>query len=218
MKTEIFQTLMTETEGILNFRPLSYVSSDNNDEKALTPEHFNLVRPHLALAPLTAKLKLFRKKNFDYTQTLMDHFRKVHQRQYTSDLISRAKWREKSKQLKAGDLDWILNEFTPRGIWLLGRITRCHSGAERLPRQFDIHTARGALTRPLVKFSRVIDEEELIDTRSAATKPIKFQTLLQLSPNDSPSHLPETSFSTINKLFNFLSLFERIVYFDKNSN
>ena len=104
LKAETFQKIVTETEGILNSRPITYVSSDNNDEEALTPNHFILRRRHLALAPLTSKLKTFRKKDFNYTQTLLDHFWKRLQREYTSDLISRAKWREQSKQLRVGDL------------------------------------------------------------------------------------------------------------------
>ena len=170
LKAETFQTIVTETEGILNSRPITYGSSDNNDEEALTPNHFILRRPHLALAPLTSKLKTFRKKDFNYTQTLLDHFWKRLQREYTSDLISRAKWREQSKQLRVGDLVWIPNEFT-RGIWPLGRITKCQYGADEIPRSFDIHTATGTLTRPAVKLSRVIDEEEAEITRSAATNP-----------------------------------------------
>ena len=96
-----FPNSVTKTEGILNSRPITYVYSDSNDEEALTPNHFILRRPHLALAPLTAKLKTFRKNDFNYTQTLLDHFWKRLQRAYTSDLISRAEWREESKQHKA---------------------------------------------------------------------------------------------------------------------
>ena len=73
-KAETFQTIVTELEGILNSRPITYVSSDNNDEDAITPNYFILRRPHLALAPLTAKLKSFRKKDFIYNQTFFDHF------------------------------------------------------------------------------------------------------------------------------------------------
>ena len=75
------------------------------------------------------------------------------------------------KTTQSGDLVWILNEFTPRGIWPLGRIIKCHYGADEKPRSFDIHTATGTLTRPAVKLSRVIDEEEADITRSAATNP-----------------------------------------------
>ena len=51
LKAETFQTIVTETEGILNSRPITYVSSVNNDEEAPTPKHFILRQPHLALAP-----------------------------------------------------------------------------------------------------------------------------------------------------------------------
>ena len=47
LKAETFQTIVTETEDIVNSRPISYVSSDNNNEKALITNHFNLRRPHL---------------------------------------------------------------------------------------------------------------------------------------------------------------------------
>ena len=72
---------------------------------------------------------------------------------------------------QSGDLVWTLNEFTPRGIWPLGRIMKCHYGAHGIPISFDIHTATGTLTRPVVKLSRVIDEEELINSRNVATDP-----------------------------------------------
>ena len=172
LKAETFQTIVTETEDIVNSRPISYVSSDNNSEKALITNHFILRWPHLALAPLTAKWKTFRKKDFNYTQTLFDHFWKRLRRECTSDLISRAKWREQSKKLKVGDLVRILNEFSPTGIWPFGRITKCHYGADGIPRLFEIHTATGTLTRPAVRLSRVIDEEQLINARSVATNPI----------------------------------------------
>ena len=43
--------------------------------------------------------------------------------------------------------------------------------SQRNTRLFDIHTATGTLTRPALKLSRVIDEEELINTMNAATNP-----------------------------------------------
>ena len=172
MKAEIFQTIVTETEGILNSRPITWVSSDNNAEEALTDNHFFLRRPHLALTLLTAKLKTFRTTDFNYTQKLLDRLWKRIQSEITSDLICRANWGAQSIQLKAGDHVWILNEFTPRGNWPLGWIKKFHYGADGIPRSFDIHTATGTLTRPAVKLSRITNEKELINTRGAATYPI----------------------------------------------
>ena len=71
LKAEVFQTIVAETEGLLNSRPTTYVSSDTNDEEALTPNHFLLRRPYSPLAQLTST---FSKTEFSYTQTLLDNF------------------------------------------------------------------------------------------------------------------------------------------------
>ena len=117
LKAEVFQTIVAETEGLLNSIPITYVSSDTNNEEALTPNHFLLRRPYSPLAPLTSTSRTFTKKEFSYTQILLNHFWKRLQKESTSDLISRPKWRTESEQLKEGDLVWLLHEFTPRVIW-----------------------------------------------------------------------------------------------------
>ena len=89
LKAEIFQTVVAETEGLLKSRPITYVSSDTNDEEALTPNRFLLRRPYSPLAPLTSTNRTFSKKEFSYSQTLLDHFWKLLQKEYISDLISR---------------------------------------------------------------------------------------------------------------------------------
>ena len=89
LKAEVFQTIVSEIEGLLNSRPITYVSSDTNDEEALTPNHFLLRRPYSPLAPLTSTSRTFSKNEFPYTQTLLDHFWKRLQTEYTSDLFSR---------------------------------------------------------------------------------------------------------------------------------
>ena len=74
LKAKVFQTIVAETERLLNSRPITNVSSDTNDEEALTSNHFLLRRPYSPLAPLTSTSRTFSKKEFCYTQTLHDHF------------------------------------------------------------------------------------------------------------------------------------------------
>ena len=156
LKAEVFQTIVAETERLLNSRPITYVSSDTNDEEALTPNHFLLRRPYNPSAPLTSTSRTFSKKEFSYTQTLLDHFWKRLQKEYTSDLISRPKWRTESEQLKDGYLVWLLHDFTPRGIWPMGRIAKCHNGLDGRARSFKIKTSTGVLNRPAVKLAKVL--------------------------------------------------------------
>ena len=69
LKAKVFQTIVDENKGLLNSRPITYVSSDTNDEKALTPNHFLLRSPYSSLAPLTSTSRTFNKKDFSYTKT-----------------------------------------------------------------------------------------------------------------------------------------------------
>ena len=150
LKAEIFHTIVAETEGLLNSRPITYVSSDTNDEEALTPNHFLLRRHYSPLAPLTSTSRTFSKMEFSFTQTLLDlfytntqtlldHFWKPLQKEYTSDLINRPKWRTESEQLKEGDLVWLLHEFTARGIWPMGRIAQWIERTSTILRNQDIN-------------------------------------------------------------------------------
>ena len=82
LNAEIFQTTVAETEGLLNSRPITYVSSDTNDKEALTQNRFLLRRPYSPLAPLTSTSRTFTKKKFSYIQTLLDQFWKRLQKEY----------------------------------------------------------------------------------------------------------------------------------------
>ena len=157
LKAEVFQTIVAEIEGLLNSRPITNVSSDTKNEEALTPNYFLLGRPYSPFAPLTSTSRTFSKKEFSYSQTLLDHFWKRLQKEYTSDLISRSKWRTESEQLKEGDLVWLLHEFTPRGIWPMARIAKCHNGLDGRARSFKIKTSTGVLNRSAVKLAKVLN-------------------------------------------------------------
>ena len=149
LKAKIFQTIVAETEGLFNSRPITYVSSNTNDEEALTFNHFLLRRPYSPLAPLTTTSRTFSKKEFCYTQTLHDHFWKRLQKEYTSDIIRRPKWRTESDEVKQGNLVWLLHEFTPRSIWPMG-----NARMEWMD-EHDPSKSTGVLNRPAFNLSKV---------------------------------------------------------------
>ena len=60
--------------------------------------------------------------------------------------------------LEVNDVVWVLEEWTPRGIWPLGRVTRTFTGPDRTARSFEVKTALGFLTRPAVKLAHVFQK------------------------------------------------------------
>ena len=53
------------------------------------------------------------------------------------------------------DVVWLLEKFTPRGIWPLGQVTRTSTGPSNIARSCEVKTALGKLIRPAVKLMHV---------------------------------------------------------------
>ena len=79
--------------------------------------------------------------------------------EYVPTLNTRAKWQKTDQPLEEGDLVWILEEWTPRGIWPLGRVTRTFTGPDNITRSCEVKTALGKLKRPAVRLAHVIPKE-----------------------------------------------------------
>ena len=57
--------------------------------------------------------------------------------------------------LKVNDIVWLLQDFTPWGIWPLGKITTTHPGKDGFTRVCTVKTAFGTFERLAVSLSTV---------------------------------------------------------------
>ena len=69
--------------------------------------------------------------------------------------LPRVKLTSKEAPVEVGDVAWLLEELTPRGIWPQGCVTRIFSAADNIARSCELETALGSLTRPAVKLQKV---------------------------------------------------------------
>ena len=74
-------------------------------------------------------------------------------------LIRHTKWSQPEDIIKTGDLVGILEDFTPRGIWPVGRIIEIFTGPDGRARSCVIKTALGKITRPAVKLALITPRE-----------------------------------------------------------
>ena len=139
----VFQTVVAESEAILNSRPLTHVGCSISDEGPLTPNQFLLCRPHICLKPLVNSNQRFSTKDFKLTQTLLDHYWSRLLKEYVPELNKRTKWQRSNDELDELEIVWVLKDFTPRGIWPLGRIAKAHRGSDGITRSFYIQTSTG---------------------------------------------------------------------------
>ena len=132
-------TLMTEVEGVINSRPLSYVSS-NDTEEPLTPAHLICGRRLLSLPDSIcytdpeeeygiSREHLTRRSL--HLNKLVSDFWNRWQAEYLLELRDSHRYVGKTSDensVRVGDV--LVHDTTPRGFWKLARITELVSGQD----------------------------------------------------------------------------------------
>ena len=109
LSLDVFQTILVESEAILNSRPLTNVADLPDNEMPLTPNHFLISRPFKSLpsgkfdSQIPASFRTWWN-----LQQIMNHFWKRIVKEYLPRLLKRSKWNENNQSpLKANDVVWI---------------------------------------------------------------------------------------------------------------
>ena len=162
LTVEEFCTLLCRVEAILNSRPLTPMPSDPADHTALTPGHFLIGRPLIALPhPDLTALNEQRLDRWQRVEVMTQHVWKAWSRDYLSQLQARPKWLTPCPNLTPGTLVLIGDEtaFGPQQ-WKLGRITEAFPGEDGKIRVCDVRTGitekkpmGKILRRPIAKLS-----------------------------------------------------------------
>ncbi|XP_075247469.1 uncharacterized protein LOC142340663 [Convolutriloba macropyga] len=132
LSLDVFQTVLVESEAILNSRPFTNCADLPDNEMPLTPNHFLISRPFNTRSQgkfdsqIPASFRTWRN-----LQQMMNYFWKRLVKEYLPTLLKRSKWNENNQSpLKVNDKVWILKDMTPRGIWLLGRVLEVYPGRD----------------------------------------------------------------------------------------
>ena len=156
---EVLSSALCEVEHVINSRPLTYVSSDTTDFRALTPNHALLggSSPHLPPGVFDSG-DLCTRKRWRHAQALASHFWKRWIKEYLPTLTVRKKWQRDTKNVGEGDLVLLVDPNAPRGSWPLARVTQVFPGSDGRVRSVEIKTAGGGVfRRPVVKIA-VLEE------------------------------------------------------------
>ncbi|XP_029166192.1 uncharacterized protein LOC114936993 [Nylanderia fulva] len=149
---EELSTLLAQIEACLNSRPLQTLSDDPEDVSALTPGHFLVGAPLLAVPePSLTGQTVSTLSRWRHLQQMRDHFWQRWSSEYLHGLASRTKWLKDEAAPHVGDLCLVRSELTPPSRWPLARISRLHPGDDGIVRVVSIRTATSELVRPLVK-------------------------------------------------------------------
>ena len=144
---EELTNVLVEVEVVINSRPLTYMSPDDDIEKALTPAHLILGKRLLTLAD--GKICLNEEddtpkilsKRAKYLRKLQTHFYRKWQSEYLSELReyhtarnSKARKGMANAEIEKGEIVIIHEEKLPKGQWRLGKVERLYEGNDGVVR------------------------------------------------------------------------------------
>lgn len=153
---EELSTVFSKIEAILNSRPLVAMSEDPCDLEVLTPGHFLIGQPLVALPESHWKdTKMSRLSRFQVIQKMYQTIWARWHNEYLTSLQVRNKWFNHSNNVNIDDLVLIVDENSPPLQWRRGRIIELYKGRDSIVRSVKLKTQFGELVRPVVKLCKL---------------------------------------------------------------
>lgn len=119
---EVLHKLLVEVEGILNSKPLGYVSSDVADSDPVTPNILLMGRWDASLPQVIYTPESLTKKWWHYTQTIVHQFWSYYTWHYLPDLQPHQRWQWETKDLSKNSVVMIVDSQFTWALWPVGRV------------------------------------------------------------------------------------------------
>lgn len=159
---EQLRTVMCEAEGIINGRPLTKLSDDPNDLEVLTPNHLLLLKSGPSIPPgLFSSTDVYSRRRWRQIQYIADTFWIRWRKEYLCTLQGRQKWNSERRNLRKGDLVFVMDETIPRSNWKLGLVISTTVDKNGLVRSAEVKTENSVYSRPISKLCLLKCVEEL---------------------------------------------------------
>lgn len=156
MPEEVLMTVLVEVEGILNSRPLGYVSSDLADPDPVTPNCLLMGRPDSSLPQVVyPESELLSRRRWRHSQVLADHFWRHFIQHFLPTLQARQKWQTEKEDITVGSVVLVVDQQTPRALWQVGTVKTVIPGADGRVRTAVIQVKDKTYTPQVVRLIRL---------------------------------------------------------------
>lgn len=143
-------TVLCECESIVNARPLTYLSDDQELE-AISPEMFLKEIQQDGLPELDWAEKTSLSKRLKYRQKLRIQLKQRFRSEYLGQLSRYNKSKRYNLTIKEGDVVLVINDNQTRLTWPLAKVMQVIPGNDGIARIARVKTATGELVRPFQK-------------------------------------------------------------------
>jgi hypothetical protein len=155
-REDTLRSALIEAEFIVNSRPLTHVSMDNEDDDPLTPNHFLLGCAGNAPAVMRCDEDgRVDRRQWKIASHITNCFWKKWIKNYLPELARRTKWHERVESVKVGDIGLVVDDNATRNSWRKVKVIEVHPGKDKVVRAVTLKTATGELKRPVAKFVKL---------------------------------------------------------------
>lgn len=158
---EEFSTILTQVEACLNSRPLTPMSTADDDGiEVLTPGHFIIGKPLTALPDPSFSYRSFSLlRRWHLCQNLVRHFWQRWSKEYLSAINKHNKWRNPTRNVAVGDVVLLQEGGLVPTKWPLGKVIEAHPGRDELVRVVTVKTVQGCYKRPVNKVAVLLPND-----------------------------------------------------------
>ena len=154
------ETMLHEVEACVNSRPLTFVTTEVDCLRALTPSHFLIGRPIYQGISDDQGPQTSLRESKAARDNLMKHFWEVWSTLYIRELpIGSSRAGRRHRPFRVGDLVLVEETSRSRTVWPLGRVTKVHPGRDGVIRSVTIQTQKGELQRAVQRL-RALEVED----------------------------------------------------------
>nr|XP_055076729.1 uncharacterized protein LOC129455971 [Misgurnus anguillicaudatus] len=161
---EVLHTVLLEVEGMLNSKPLGYVSSDPSDLDPVTPNVLLMGRRDGSLPQVVyPKSELLSRRRWRHSQILADQFWSSFIKNYLPSMQSRQKWHATPEDICPGSVVLMMDSQLPRACWPIGQVTKVYPSADGYVRTVEVMINKKLYIRPVAKLivlKEIPDEAE----------------------------------------------------------
>ena len=165
---ESLRTLMTETECVVNSRPLTVSNlTEPNTLEPITPNHLLTCKAEVVLQPPGTfdRPDLYSRKRWRRIQYLTNQFWLRWRKEYSNMLqCERKKWTHERRNSKVGDIVVVRDEGLARNNWPLGKIVDVFPSDDGLIRKVRLLVSDGGklsyVNRPIHKLILIVEKED----------------------------------------------------------
>lgn len=145
-------TVLVQIEAQMNSRPLTPLSDDPRELDVLTPGHFLIGQPLLALPDVDHyEMPSNRLKGYEQLQQLVQHHWRRWRNEYLSEIHNVSQRVPRGERMRIGQMVILKEHEKITNEWYLGRIVDVHPGKDGVVRVVSLKTAKGVYKRPTSK-------------------------------------------------------------------